>query len=251
MLGSLYLVLAGGAWEEPPDTPKNERSPDSVSVNTDVRSSGEVEQRTSEQDARSTDIRRTFSNTGESSSQRDMAQLGRSMTTSTVDFGNRRTVAKVLGAFGSFADPAPDRFNYDAFKHGVAAGFPIVPGEAARNPKLGQTVAQFNRSRDVEGSAAPMRPSRAASFTGSAASIRHPSPSPSHSPRDASFPLERTSSEMHGISAPSPTLTRGRSRRDTLEVPSISHGLGFVEAVVPDGPSSPTIVISEIVEGDK
>ncbi|KFZ10532.1 hypothetical protein V502_08067 [Pseudogymnoascus sp. VKM F-4520 (FW-2644)] len=228
VLGSLYLLLAGGALEERIDTPN-------ASVTDDL------DRESSELDSQSID-RRGSSNPGGRS-------LVRTTTASTRDVGNRRTVATFINAFSSFADPAPDRFNYRSFRHGIAASYPPVPGEAGRNPKLGQITELFNNSRDVDGSVTPMRPSRAASFTGSAASIRHPSPSPSRSPREASFPLERTSSEVH---APPPAVTR--PRRDTLEVPIAHHGLqtnlSFVEAM-PDTPTSPTIVISEMTETGK
>lgn len=222
--------------EERINTPNN----DHVSVTSRDTDSVNAARESSEPEAQSTNMRRGFSNRG---------SLIRTPTTSTVDVGNRRIIASVMNAVSSFADPAPDRFNYESFQHGIAASWPSVPGEAARNPKFGQTSKQFNNTRDVDGSVTPVRPSRAASFTGSAASIRHPSPSPSHSPRDASFPLERTSSEMH---APPPALTR--PRRDTLEVPIAHHGLqtnlSFVEAL-PNTPSSPTIVISEMSENGK
>lgn len=171
-------------------------------------------------------------------STRPMEQLNRTQTVSTVDVGNRRTIARAIGMFARVADPAPDRFNYDAFRHGPAAGFPTLPGEDQRNAKLPQIRMQFNKTRDVEGSV--VRPSRAASFT-SNASIRHPSPSPSHSPRDASFSFERTSSDMA-----SPTAAVTRPRGDTLEVPVVHHGIlsSSVEEAI-EGPSSPTIVISE------
>lgn len=248
-MGSLYLVLAGGELEPRPDTPKNERtsSPDSVismdTTDVELRSVNAA-RRSSEPDAPSVGMGRGFPSPGEGS-------LIRTTTVSTVDVGNRRTIARALERVGSFADPAQDRFNYDDFKHGPAAGFPSIPGEVLRNPKLNHITKIFNAPRDVDGSVTPIRPSRAASFTGSARSIRHPSPSPS--PRDASFPLERTSSD--GVSAPPPTMTQGRPRRDTLEVPPIAHyslqtNSSFVEPI-PDGPSSPTIVISEMSESGK
>lgn len=261
-MGSLYLLLAGGDLEERLDTPRNDHvpSPDSViSMDADdlERRSVNAARESSEPDQRSTVLGRSFSSPGETSGRSRMAKLGRSTTmttTTTLDVGNRRSVAKILERFSDITHPSAERFNYDAFKHGIAAGWPTLPGEEERNPKLNQTRKQFNESRDVDGSVAPMRPSRAASFTGSANSIRHPSPSPSHSPRDASFTFERTSSELHSISTPPGAFTRGRPRRDTLEVPTISHGLQtsltFVEAV-PDTPSSPTIVISKMFESEK
>lgn len=225
--------------EERIDTPNN----DHVSVTSEDTDSVNAARESSEPGAQSTNMRRGFSK---------QRSLVRTTTASTTDFGNRRIVASVMNAVSSFADPAPDRFNYQSFQHGIAASYPPVPGEAGRNPKLGQITELFNNSRDVDGSVTPIRPSRAASFTGSAASIRQPSPSPSHSPRDASFPLERTSSELH---APPPAVTRGRRPRgNTLEVPIAHHGLqtnsSFVEAM-PDTPSSPTIVISEMSENGK
>ncbi|OBT99791.2 hypothetical protein VE01_01970 [Pseudogymnoascus verrucosus] len=260
VMGSLYLLLAGGELEERLDTPRDGHvpSPDSViSADTDdlERRSVNAARESSEPDARSTAMGRSFSTPGETSGQSRMAKLGRSTTGSTMDVGNRRNIAKILEKFSDITHPSAERFNYDAFKHGIAAGWPTLPGEEERNPKLNQTRKQFNESRDVDGSVAPMRPSRAASFTGSAASIRHPSPSPSHSPRDASFPFDRTSSEMHTISTPPGALMRGRARRDTLEVPTISHhslqtNSSFVEAV-PDSPSSPIIIISKTTENDK
>ncbi|OBT87932.1 hypothetical protein VE02_04564 [Pseudogymnoascus sp. 03VT05] len=260
VMGSLYLLLAGGELEERLDTPRNDHvpSPDSVdSMDTDdlQQRSVNAAREPSEPDARSTAMARSFSSPGETSGQSRMAKLGRSTTGSTLgDVGNRRNVAKILEKFSDITHPSAERFNYDEFKHGKAAGWPTLPGEEERNPKLNQTRRQFNESRDVDGSVAPMRPSRAASFTGSATSIRHPSPSPSHSPRDASFQFERTSSELHSISTPPGALMRGRQRRDTLEVPTISHGLqtnpSSVEPV-PDTPSSPTIVISKMFKNSK
>ncbi|OBT60549.1 hypothetical protein VE03_10167 [Pseudogymnoascus sp. 23342-1-I1] len=224
VLGSLYLLLAGGQLEERLDTPIP--PPESV-ASTDARSSGDLAVERPPMDEL---IRSQTVSTVE---RRPMNELIRSQTVSTVDVGNRRTIARAIGMFAKVADPAPDRFNYDGFRHGPAAGWPTLPGEEVRNANLPQIRRQFNQTRDVEGSVT--RPSRAASFTGSNASIRHPSPSPSHSPREASF--ERALSD--GV-----VMTRGRPRRDTLEVPVAHHGLGIVEA--PDGPSSPTIVISEI-----
>ncbi|KFY69429.1 hypothetical protein V496_00253 [Pseudogymnoascus sp. VKM F-4515 (FW-2607)] len=225
VLGSLYLLMAGGALEER-DTSSvvSEDRESSHSFSRSTRTMDQLNRTQTFDDARST---------------RPMDQLNRTQTVSTVDVGNRRTIARAIGMFARVADPAPDRFNYDAFRHGPAAGFPTLPGEDQRNAKLPQIKMQFNKTRDVEGSV--VRPSRAASFT-SNASIRHPSPSPSHSPRDASFSFERTSSEM--ASPPPPAVTRPRG--DTLEVPVVHHGQtsSSVEAAI-EGPSSPTIVISE------
>ncbi|KFX87620.1 hypothetical protein V490_08122 [Pseudogymnoascus sp. VKM F-3557] len=229
VLGSLYLLLAGGELEARPETPKNDRG-SVVSMETDEQSSEgrsftEGEQRSNE----GGDMARSSTNA---------SRLERSQTMSTVDYGSRRYITQRILKFSSVADPAPDRFNDAPFKHGPAAGFPTLPGEAARNPKLGKTIEEFNRFRDVEGS---IRPSRAPSFTGS--SIRGPSPSPSRSPREGAFPFDRTSSEIH---APPAAVTR--PRRDTLEVPTVVRG---VSHDTPSSPTSPTIVISEMSEGER
>ncbi|KFY27856.1 hypothetical protein V493_03263 [Pseudogymnoascus sp. VKM F-4281 (FW-2241)] len=254
VLGTLYLIVARGSLDGGLDIPINDRvsSPSSsISTDADIQSLNDPERRSvnvaresSEAGAQSAGLERSFSSPGESSSRPRMENIVRSTTGSTVDVGNRRKVAKtLLRAVSQAAEPTRDRFDITKFKHGPAAGFPTLPGEPQRNPKLGFYIEQFDRSRDVEGSVTPTRPSRAASFTGSAASIRHPSPSPSRSPRDASFPFEQTSSELYSVSTPPATLTRGRTRRDTLEVPPIAHGI-----FVPNGPSSPTIVVSEMSE---
>ncbi|KFY45697.1 hypothetical protein V494_00823 [Pseudogymnoascus sp. VKM F-4513 (FW-928)] len=257
VLGSLYLRLTGGALEEreldpPRDDPVS--SPRSVtSMDTDVRSLGDCVQRgnaareSSEPDTRPMDMARSYSSPGERSTRPRMDRLARSTTTSTYDAGSRRAVAKAILKFSAIADPAPNRFDDTPFQHGPAAGWPVLPGEAERNPKLGLIIERFNHSRDVDGSVVPPRPSRAASFT-SNASIRHPSPSPSRSPRDGSFPFERTSSELPSVTTP--PAAQVRPRGNTLEVPVVQHGLQ-TSTPRPDGPSSPTIVISETFEGNK
>ncbi|KAL5348218.1 hypothetical protein ACLOAV_006698 [Pseudogymnoascus australis] len=73
-----------------------------------------------------------------------VSSLDPTETVSTVDVGNRRTIARVIGMFARDADPVPDRFNYDAFRHGPAAGFPTLPGEDQRNAKyVGGAAEQF------------------------------------------------------------------------------------------------------------
>ncbi|KAK8112343.1 uncharacterized protein PG998_008800 [Apiospora kogelbergensis] len=151
------------------------------------------------------------------------------------DAGGRRKMARMIGDLGRYmGTPAPDLFDDSEFKRGRAQDFPEIPGEATRNPDLGQIRQQYNPPRDDSeeeaAGAAPLRRSRsrAGSFTSVAAGYdamgipisRAASPR-GEAARSNTLPVARTPRDEAGpsLAAADARVARPR-RRDTLEVPS-------------------------------
>lgn len=179
----------------------------------------------------------------------------KSHQTKQSDAGKRRAVANMLMSVGNYiGTAAPNRFDDSEFKHGKALDFPEIPGEEHRNSALPKIRDRYNQSRDMDSNVTPLPrelSSRPGSFVGSVVSGRdieselatpiEASPYPPQSPRaqsplpspitsrrprastlpagQASFQLRNPpSSSSHGSDEGSPLR-----RRDTLEVPSITH----------------------------
>ncbi|KAM0250871.1 hypothetical protein ACHAQJ_008449 [Trichoderma viride] len=152
--------------------------------------------------------------------------------TSTTDSGNRRKVARALISVGNaLGAKAQDWFDDSEFKSGKALDWPEVPGEFLRNKRLPDIRNIYNPHRDAEGRATPLprSRSRASSYMGS---VRGASPHPglslsrSHSLArpPTSVPRQHRATTLpesgsHGLQ----TRGRQRVRRDTLEVPPMSH----------------------------
>ncbi|KAK8065067.1 hypothetical protein PG997_011814 [Apiospora hydei] len=99
-----------------------------------------------------TDLQRTPSNHGASASASEEGGVGgvRSVPTPS-DAGGRRKVAQMIGDLGRYmGTPAPDLFDDSEFKRGPAQDWPEIPGEATRNPDLGQIRSQYNQPRDSD-----------------------------------------------------------------------------------------------------
>lgn len=155
------------------------------------------------------------------------------------DAGGRRKMARMIKNMGRYmGTPAPDLFDDSEFKRGRAQDFPEIPGEATRNPDLGQIRQQYNPPRDDSeeeaAGAAPLRRSRsrAGSFTSVAAGYdamgipisRAASPSRGgggEAARSNTLPVARTPRDEAGpsLAAADARVAQPR-RRDTLEVPS-------------------------------
>lgn len=170
--------------------------------------------------------------------------------------GSRRKVAKMLMKMGDALGAAKQEWRDDSdFKRGKASNFPEVPGELYRNGELPKIRKSYNPPRDPDGNATPLprSRSRASSFVGNVASVqgiegvthirRATSPRPMMSPASRSesptppsprvtkqrantMPATMASSELHHTDSQSSSgLVRGRrrARRDTLEVPPLTH----------------------------
>jgi hypothetical protein len=187
------------------------------------------------------------------------------------DVGGRFKVANALAAIGNYlGTPSQDRFDDSDFKHTKARNWPEIPGEAQRNIHLPETKRQYNQYEEDE-SEIDARPGRAPSVRSfvsglerSSTTPRAVSPQPSSSPHSAfrmshasTLPAARRSSELQNtVTSPSAGSLAGlrRLRTNTLEVPSPSRyshtrnlsnsSMSPVAATPPDGPSSPTIVVS-------
>ncbi|KAL6863503.1 hypothetical protein J3F83DRAFT_191031 [Trichoderma novae-zelandiae] len=156
---------------------------------------------------------------------------------STMGFGSRRRVARVIVSVGETLGSKAHTLSDDSeFRKGHAVDWPEIPGESWRNKRLRITRALYNPRRDADGNATPLprSHSRASSYRGGA---RGPSPRPglsqsrSHSP---TRPLPSAARQQRAGTLPETTTLRRpilpfqsqerqKVRSDTLEVPSLSH----------------------------
>lgn len=187
---------------------------------------------------------------------------------STTDSGSRRRVAKMLVSVGNtLGSKAQDLFDDSEFRRGRAVDWPEIPGESWRNEQLQITRAKYNPHRDADGNATPLprSRSRASSYTGD---VRGASPRPglslsrSHSPvrpppclprQQRAGTLPEAPSFRRQTYSPPPLLPqsrgRQRARRDTLEVPPVSHHnplhIHYPEVAMSGGRGSPPCLKSD------
>lgn len=235
-LGSLYVLGAkGGVAPRNPVQPRPslhiQPGTDSSPSIRDGRNSGSDSFESSPQEPSALMATSTASQEMEPESSRPSQsqshQLERSSTSSTADAG-RRNVAKAFNAIGRKLGTAPPNlFDDSEFKSGNAGDFPEIPGELNRNPTLPQIREQYNLPRDSDGHVTPALRgrSRSRSFNGSVASDIGMERSPSGCRVPSPQPNIRASLDIQNQpSSPGSPGSRLAVRRDTLEVPSPSHG---------------------------
>ncbi|KAK7968014.1 uncharacterized protein PG986_002291 [Apiospora aurea] len=219
-----------------------------------------------------------------SASEESGVGIGRSVSASAPapsDAGGRRKVAQMIGDLGRYmGTPAPDLFDDSEFKRGPAQDWPEIPGEATRNPDLGQIRSQYNQPRDSdtednvvspppplgEGRVRGPRASPAAWWRlGAMMQWAVPSSAAPEAPgvaaRANTLPVVRTPKDDSPPQSPTTRDVQPPRRRDTLEVPSptrlhatswsvpptdtAANTVTSTEAAVANrDPSPPTIVIS-------
>ncbi|KAK4234419.1 hypothetical protein C8A03DRAFT_18677 [Achaetomium macrosporum] len=161
--------------------------------------------------------------------------------------GNRREVvgSKALMKFATaFGTASPDRFYDREFREGKATGFPEIPGEGTRNPKLNQIKEQWGQP-NLDGDDALTsrgRRSRANSFN----SVSRPSSigPRAHSPQPPMTP-QPTSTSFLGLPATSSPETISETAfppRPSIELEKTKWQ--GTNVTLHDGPNSPAIVLS-------
>ncbi|KAI3324332.1 hypothetical protein HD806DRAFT_494764 [Xylariaceae sp. AK1471] len=148
---------------------------------------------------------------------------------------HRNKVANLLNTAAEYlGTPAADRYDNSAFRREGQHEFPAIPGEEGRNASLERIRDRYRISRehdDVEGIITPglSRVNSYSSFrTDEGGPTTNRGVSPSRLPRSPSrsntTPVEQNrhpSIELNRITtSPVPRPSRGRVRRDTLEVPN-------------------------------
>ncbi|KAH8807502.1 hypothetical protein F5884DRAFT_674608 [Xylogone sp. PMI_703] len=219
-LGSLYLLLAADIAAAKKAANEEEKS-----------------NRTSSPPPLDMHRRSTVSDRGsfteiEVAARRTNSGYSKASTVARTDPGGRIKVAKMLMDLSSFfGNPRRDLFDDSKFKHGPASDFPEVPGERNRNGSLLDIKRNYNTNPDVEGNGSPsVRPRSSISSINSIVILEDSSKKPAQRPR-----------------------------RDTLEVPPLTHH-GSIRSstsvtctpaiIMPEDQNSPTIVVSSDADSE-
>ncbi|KAK6066467.1 transferase family III-like protein [Seiridium cupressi] len=194
-----------------------------------------------------------------------------SQRSNATDAGNRRKFAAALSKMGDYiGTPSRKRFDYSDFRQGPATDYPEIPGESNRNRALSKIRRDWptpsirdEHSRsgspesrlDIEVGAPSQE--RESSQSPQLPSTQWPT-SPPRAARASTMPTNRTPTPTPLLNEPSSSSgdIPGRSslRRDTLEVPSLTHlthmrnclsESSVPTVALPASDHSPAIVVSQ------